>query len=90
LYGQYLSHHRRRNLTNSVPLKAYISGNALVVLDGPDHILQTTYLELPDELVAVVFDELSGKIATASPSTVHIYKPYGRDEGALRVGDRDT
>ena len=34
-----------------------------------------------------MFDELSGKIATASPSTVHIYKPYGRDEGELRVGD---
>jgi hypothetical protein len=73
-----------------VLLQAYISGNALVVLDGPNHVLQTTYLELPDELIAIVFDELSGKIAMASPSTVHIYKPYGRDEGELRVGDLDT
>ncbi|RDI89534.1 hypothetical protein Vi05172_g77 [Venturia inaequalis] len=63
---------------------AYASGNALVVLDAPNHVLQTTYLELPDELVAVAFDELSGKIATATSSTVHVYKPYGRDEGELR------
>ncbi|KAF2426534.1 WD repeat protein-like protein [Tothia fuscella] len=63
---------------------SYISGNALVILDGPNNILQTTYHELPDELVAIVFDEISGKVATASASTVHVYKPYGRDEGALR------
>lgn len=65
-------------------LQAYISGNAIVILDAPDHVLQTTYQELPDELVAIVFDEISGKIAAASASAVHVYKPYGREEGALR------
>lgn len=65
-------------------MQAYISGNAIVILDAPDHVLQTTYQELPEELVAIIFDEISGKIAAASASTVHVYKPYGRDEGALR------
>ncbi|QDS72950.1 hypothetical protein FKW77_008419 [Venturia effusa] len=63
---------------------AYVSGNALVVLDSPNHVLQTTYLDIPDELIAIVFDESSGKIATATTSTIHIYKPYGRDEGELK------
>jgi len=66
-----------------------VSGNAIIILDGPDHVLQTTYQELPDELIAIVFDEISGKIAAASTSTVHVYKPYGREEGALRVRARD-
>ena len=65
-------------------MQAYVSGNAIVILDAPDHVLQTTYQELPDELVAIIFDEISGKIAAASASTVHVYKPYGHDEGALR------
>ena len=60
-------------------------GNAVIILDGPNSILQTIYLELSDELIAIVLDELSGKVAAASSSTVHVYKPYGRDEGALRV-----
>lgn len=34
--------------------------------------------------MAIAFDELSGKIAAASARTVHVYKPYGREEGALR------
>ena len=58
--------------------------NPIVILDGPNSILQTTYFEEHDELVAIAFDELSGKIAAASASTVHVYKPYGRDEGELR------
>lgn len=59
-----------------------------MILDGPTSLLQTTYQESPDELVAVVFDEISGKIAAASAKQVHIYRPYGQDEGALRVGAR--
>ena len=55
--------------------QSYISGNAFIVLDGPNSILQTTYLELPDELVAITFDEISGKIALASKSHVYVYKP---------------
>ncbi|KAF2403852.1 hypothetical protein EJ06DRAFT_488764 [Trichodelitschia bisporula] len=62
----------------------YISGNAVVILDGPHNVVQTTYLEVSDQFVAIAFDELSGKIAAASGSTVHVYKPYGRDEGALQ------
>ncbi|KAF2091359.1 hypothetical protein K490DRAFT_31122 [Saccharata proteae CBS 121410] len=63
---------------------AYISGNALIILGGPRTLLQTTYHEDEDNLVAVVLDEASGKIAVASPKAVHVYKPYGLDEGALR------
>ncbi|KAF2674851.1 WD repeat protein-like protein [Microthyrium microscopicum] len=62
----------------------YISGHAIVVLDGPNSVLQTTYTDLPDELVAIVIDELSGKIAAASSNLVHVYKPDGYFQGSPR------
>ena len=63
----------------------YISGNALTILSGPRKLLQTIYLEESNPLDAVTFDKDTGNIATCSGSTVYLYRPYGRDEGALKV-----
>lgn len=68
--------------------QVYISGNAVVILDGPQNLLQTIYLDNEDDLQAVAFDEDSGKIAAASRTEVHIYRPGGKAEGVLRVRDR--
>ncbi|KAG9233033.1 WD repeat protein-like protein [Amylocarpus encephaloides] len=65
-------------------LIAYISGNAFVVLTGPDAILQTIYDDDDTELDAITIDEASGKIATCAGNTVRVYRPYGQDEGALK------
>lgn len=65
--------------------QAYISGNALVILGGPRHIIQTTYNEDEDDLVSVVLDEPSGKIAVASKKAAYVYKPYGLDIGQPKV-----
>jgi hypothetical protein len=65
--------------------QAYVSGNAIVLLDSPNNVLQTTYVELPDELLAIVIDEISGKIAACSESLVHVYKPDGYYQGSPRV-----
>jgi hypothetical protein len=67
-------------------VQAYITGNALVVLTGPDTILQTIYDDDEAELEAIAIDEASGKIATCVGKSVRVYRPYGRDEGALKVG----
>lgn len=37
------------------------------------------------DLEAVALEEASGKIATCSGSIIYVYRPYGKDEGALRV-----
>jgi len=63
---------------------AYISGRALVILNGPKSILQTLYLDEHSELEAVAIDEATGKIAICSSQDITIYKPYGRNEGALK------
>lgn len=56
-----------------------------MILDGVGSILQTIYEDDTSSLAAIAVDETSGKIATSSGPNVHIYKPYGLDEGALRV-----
>lgn len=63
---------------------AYISGSALVILSGPHNLLQTVYLDEHAELDAVAIDGATGKLATCSLKEVTIYKPYGRNEGALK------
>ncbi|KAF2635435.1 hypothetical protein P280DRAFT_473836 [Massarina eburnea CBS 473.64] len=63
---------------------AYISGNALVILESPSHVLQTTYIDEETALEAVALDENSGKIAVCSTRHIYIYKPYGQDEGAVK------
>jgi hypothetical protein len=74
---------RMRGLTDH---QAYISGNALVVLDSPNHVLQTTYIDEEADLEAVVLDENTGKIAVCSTRHIYIYQPYGHDYGAVKVG----
>ena len=66
-------------------VKAYISGNALVILSGPHSLIQTIYNDQLLALEAVVIDEATGKIAICSLEEVHIFKPYGKKEGALKV-----
>ncbi|KAF1957089.1 hypothetical protein CC80DRAFT_411478 [Byssothecium circinans] len=63
---------------------AYISGNALIILDSPSHVLQTTYIDEETELEAVALDENTGKLAVCSTHHIYIYKPYGQDEGAVK------
>lgn len=36
-------------------------------------------------LAAIAIDEATGKIATCTERNVRIYKPYGQNEGALKV-----
>ncbi|KAJ9667643.1 regulator of (H+)-ATPase in vacuolar membrane [Coniosporium apollinis] len=69
---------------------AYVSGNALIVLDGPNHVLQTTYHTDPCHLVTVTFDEATGKLATCSTAEVHIYQPYGQEEGEVKWSLQNT
>ncbi|KAL1614331.1 regulator of (H+)-ATPase in vacuolar membrane [Diplodia seriata] len=77
-------------LSEGRQLIAYISGNALVILDGPRHIIQTTYTEDEGNLVAVVLDEPSGKIAAASKTAVYVYKPHGLDIGQPKWTQQHT
>jgi hypothetical protein len=48
-------------------------------------VLQTTYTDLPTELVAIAIDEISGKIAACSASLVYVYKPNTTDPEHPRV-----
>ena len=66
--------------------QAYISGNALIVLDRPSHVLQTLYIDEETELEAVAIDQATGKLAVCSTQHIYIYRPYGQDEGAVKVG----
>lgn len=67
------------------PSQAYITGNAFVVLEPPTTLLQTVYDEDPSFLIAIAFDEATGKIATCTERSVRIYQPYGQNEEALKV-----
>ncbi|PBP17901.1 WD repeat domain-containing protein [Diplocarpon rosae] len=71
---------------NSIRLIAYITGNAFVVLTGPDSIIQTIYDDDDNHLESIAIDESSGKIATCAGLNVRVYKPYGQEESALKVG----
>ncbi|KAF2874374.1 RAVE protein 1 C terminal-domain-containing protein [Massariosphaeria phaeospora] len=63
---------------------AYISGNALVLLDRPNHVLQTIYIDEESDLEAIALDENTGKLAACSTTQIYIYQPYGQDEGAVK------
>lgn len=67
-------------------LKAYISGNALIILGGPNDLVQTIYHDDCIGFDAVSVDKLSGKIAISNENETYVYRPYGRDEGVLKVG----
>ncbi|CAG8239628.1 unnamed protein product [Penicillium salamii] len=64
-------------LWNGLRVVAYISGHALVILSGPQTLLQTIYVDDTDILEAVVIDESSGKIAVCGGPDVFVYQPYG-------------
>lgn len=66
-------------------LQVYISGNGLMILGSPSDLIQTIYHEDRDALLAVTIDELTGKIATSTSTEVYVYRPYGKDEGLLKV-----
>ncbi|KAF1937394.1 hypothetical protein EJ02DRAFT_56483 [Clathrospora elynae] len=71
-------------LWEGLQIIAYISGNALVVLDRPDHVLQTIYIDEEAELEAVALDAVTGKLAACSTRHIYIYRPYGQDEGVVK------
>lgn len=58
----------------------YASGNALAILSDPETILQTIYDDDERKLEAVAFDEVSGKIAACTGSTIRIYRPFDGEE----------
>ncbi|KAI4094480.1 MAG: hypothetical protein LQ344_002229 [Seirophora lacunosa] len=71
-------------LWEDLRLVAYVSGNGLMILGGPNNLLQTIYHEGCPALVAIAIDEITGKIATASSQEIHVYRPYGKQEGLLK------
>ena len=70
---------------NLCDLEVYVSGNSIVILGGPQQLLQTIYVDHCDRLSAVVVDPCSGKIAACGGRIVSVYRPYGKAEGALKV-----
>jgi hypothetical protein len=69
-------------------LQAYISGHALVILGGPQTLLQTIYVDDTEKLEAVAFDEASGKIAVCGGPDIFVYQPYGIQGQTLKVCTR--
>ncbi|KAK3343812.1 RAVE protein 1 C terminal-domain-containing protein [Lasiosphaeria hispida] len=63
---------------------AYISGNAFSILGDADTLLQTVYDDDEEPLEGIALDEASGKIAVCTRRAVRIYRPFGREEDALR------
>lgn len=64
----------------------YISGSALVILNGPKSLLQTIYHEDEAErgLEAVAYHQATGRIAAASKKSVYIYGLREEIKGTLR------
>ena len=63
----------------------YISGNAINILTGPHSLIQTIYLDECVALESLALSEGTGKIAACDSTVVYVYRPYGKDEGALKV-----
>ncbi|KAI1930848.1 regulator of (H+)-ATPase in vacuolar membrane [Ophidiomyces ophidiicola] len=63
-------------LWDGVRVVAYVTGRALVILNGPHTLLQTIYIDDVDSLETVVIEETSGKIAVCSGPDVFVYQPY--------------
>ena len=57
----------------------------MVILGGPQDILQTIYIDDVDALEAITIEETSGTIAVCGGQNVYIYKPFGREEDVLKV-----
>ncbi|BCR86495.1 WD repeat protein [Aspergillus chevalieri] len=71
-------------LWDGLRIVAYISGHALVILGGPQKLLQTIYVDDTETLEAVAVDEATGKIAVCGGPDVFIYQPYGIQHEALK------
>lgn len=63
----------------------YISGSAINILTGPHSLIQTIYLDGCVALESLALSAGTGKIAACDSKVVYIYRPYGKDEGALKV-----
>ena len=57
----------------------------MVILGGPQQLLQTIYVDDTESLEAVAIDEASGKIAVCGGPDVFVYQPYGIQYGTLKV-----
>jgi hypothetical protein len=57
----------------------------LIILGGPHDLIQTIYHDNSLGFDAVSVDKSSGKIAISNEELTYIYRPYGRDDGVLRV-----
>ena len=66
-------------------IQAYISGKALNILTGPYTLVQTIYQDECNVFESVAFSDSTGKLATCDTKSAYIYRPYGREEGALKV-----
>lgn len=73
------------DLARAAQSQAYISGHALVILGGPQTLLQTIYVDDTEKLEAVAFDETSGKIAVCGGPDIFVYQPYGIQGETLKV-----
>ncbi|KAK2861254.1 hypothetical protein FQN49_004389 [Arthroderma sp. PD_2] len=62
-------------LWEGIRVVVYISGNAVVILGGPQKLLQTIYLDDIEWLSAVNIDEASGRIAVCGGQTILVYNP---------------
>jgi CobQ-like glutamine amidotransferase family enzyme len=77
--------HTKPILTRLDLVQAYVSGTAIIILGGPQDILQTIYVDDVESLEAITIEETTGTIAVCGGPNAYIYKPYGREENVLKV-----
>ena len=65
--------------------QAYIAGSNLIILGGPNELIQTITHDDDEKLTTVAIHDVTGKIATATRTSLYIYKPFGQDFNAPRV-----
>ncbi|KAI6249360.1 Regulator of V-ATPase in vacuolar membrane protein 1 [Erysiphe necator] len=56
----------------------YITGTAIVILTTPQILWQVIYDDSEEQLEAISFDEITGKIVVCARYQIRIYKPYGQ------------
>ena len=67
-------------------LKAYITGNALTILGGPNTLVQTIYHDQQSVLGSITICEDTANIAVTEGEKVHVYRTFGAGDGPLKVG----
>ncbi|XWX00980.1 hypothetical protein V2A60_009005 [Cordyceps javanica] len=65
-------------------VNAYITGSALTILDDPQKVIQTVYDDNDDELLAIAFDDASGKIAVCTADSIRVYRPSVQPQDPLK------